>query len=222
MEAVTDLVSPHCFRLDGEQLLDLPSIQVNDIHITLDTQAQYKQLTIEHLGGEGEVFQLSRQLASGFLTDGSCFHTQKMDALIDLVAELNGKPLLVFSCFRKEGEAIARYFRAPLIYGGVSDQLVTTVTHDWNAGRLPVLVTNPATTGHGLNLQAGGHHLAWFSLPTSQDDYFQAIRRLRRQGQQSHTVFVHRLLAMKTVDTRLVELLDRKTATQQQFLDSVK
>ena len=34
----------------------------------------------------------------------------------------------------------------------------------WNRGEIPMLLVHPASAGHGLNLQDGGCHLAFFSM----------------------------------------------------------
>jgi SNF2 family DNA or RNA helicase len=232
MEEILRKVSPYCLRLDGEELLDLPAIQVNDIRVPIPDPEDYRERVAEasHADGDTEAdvegrrgagFTLSRQLSGGFYPDGRPYHAAKIEALGDLVEEL-GKPLLVFFVFRREGEAIRDRFKCPLIYGGTPDTEVREALTAWNKGELPVLACNPATTGHGLNLQGGGNHMAWYSLPSNHDDYFQAVRRLRRQGQTARTVFVHRLISPGTVDRRITRLLDEKAKTQKEFLEGVK
>lgn len=232
MEEILKLVSPYALRLDGEDLLELPEIVVNDIQVSLPSVADYKarvaeasrtdgdEIEEDH-GRRGAAFMLARQLSGGFDRDGTLYHPAKLDALGDLAEEL-GKPLLVFFVFRREGEAISERFKCPLIYGGTKDSDVREAIRAWNRGELPMLACNPATTGHGLNLQGGGNNLVWYSLPVNQDDYYQAIRRLRRQGQTARTVFVHRLLAKGTVDKRVVRILEDKTENQAEFLQGVK
>ena len=211
LEHVLSSIRPFAYRLDGEKLLDLPALVFNDIRDDLANVVEYKKMLAESLAPAGARQMLARQLTSGYLADGGVFHEQKMTMLSDLVDELQGKPLLVAFCFRAEGEAIAKRFNCPLIYGGVKTSDSARILEEWNEGKHRVVAVNPSTTGHGLNLQSGGHHICFFSLTTNQDDYYQEIRRLRRPGQKAKTVFVN----------RLIQLLDDKTEAQERFLKGV-
>ena len=68
--------------------------------------------------------------------------------------------------------------------GGVRELKTAQDMADWNAGRIPVAATQPASTGHGLNLQHGGSTIVWFGLNWSLELYEQANARLWRQGQK--------------------------------------
>lgn len=229
MDTVKSRVSPYVFRLDGEQLLELPEFKDNDIQVTLPLRVlvEYKRELeaskdpLRCLYRQPNTFLLGQQLAGGFYPDGSTFHSAKLDRLVQLVDELSGEPLLVCFAFRAEGEAIARRFDCPLVYGGVSAAYAKEAFRRWNARELPVLALSPGVGGHGLNLQAGGHHICHYSLTTNADQYYQVNRRLRRQGQRSGVVFVHRLLCPGTADKALVALLEGKTNAQQEFLDGI-
>jgi hypothetical protein len=170
----------------------------------------------------GAAWMLSRQLAGGIRADGTVFHPYKMKRLEELVEELAGAPIVVYFSFRAEGEAIAERFDCPLVYGGTKDTDTRAILKRWNAGELPVVALSPAVCGHGLNLQDGGHHIAWYSLTPNQDHYYQPNRRLRRQGQKAGTVFAHRLLCKGTVDPTLVQILAGKTEAQAEFLAGIK
>ena len=80
---------------------------------------------------------------------------------------------------------------------------------------------HPASAGHGLNLQAGGHLLVWFSLTWSLELYQQANARLFRQGQDQPVTITH--LAVKdTLDEAVLAALDAKDTTQERLIDAVK
>ena len=70
---------------------------------------------------------------------------------------------------------------------------------DWNAGKIPIALIHPASAGHGLNIQDGGHILIWFGLTWSLELYQQANARLWRQGQKN-TVTIHHIITKGTVD----------------------
>lgn len=84
-----------------------------------------------------------------------------------------------------------------------------------------MLLCHPASAGHGLNLQAGGHTVVWYSLPWSLELYQQANARLWRQGQQ-HAVIIHHLVSKGTIDERVMQVLAGKEATQAAIMDAVK
>lgn len=77
------------------------------------------------------------------------------------------------------------------------------------------------SAGHGLNLQAGGSKLIWFSLPWSLELYQQTVARLYRQG-QDRTVSVFHILARGTMDEAVAQALVRKDLTQERLLRAVR
>lgn len=115
-------------------------------------------------------------------------HTDKLEALTELVESLNGEPCLLFYGFRHEIDPI----RAAL--GEGVRMLESAADADaWNAGKVKVLLAHPASCAYGLNLQAGGRHIIWYTLTWSLELYQQANARLYRQGQEK-PVIIHRLL----------------------------
>jgi len=91
----------------------------------------------------------------------------------------------------------------------------------WNKGELPVALIHPASAGHGLNLQAGGSTLVWFSLTWSLELYQQTNARLWRQGQKD-TVVVHHIVARGTIDEHVIKALKNKNKTQTALIEAVK
>ena len=79
----------------------------------------------------------------------------------------------------------------------------------------------PASMGHGLNIQAGGHIIVWFGLNPSLELYLQANARLHRQG-QTEAVIIHRLITKGTVDEDVVKKLWVKDETQDGLMESLK
>lgn len=91
----------------------------------------------------------------------------------------------------------------------------------WNEKRIPVMLLQPASAGHGLNLQDGGHTMIWYSLPHSLEHYAQTNARLDRQG-QLNPVAIHRLITDGTRDTILPDVLEGKRVVQESLLDAVR
>ncbi|MFP7706340.1 DEAD/DEAH box helicase [Trueperella sp. LYQ141] len=141
-------------------------------------------------------------------------HSAKLAALEDLIEAANGHPVLVAYWFQHDLDRISRRFHA---------RTITTAKdiEEWNAGRIPLGLIHPASAGHGLNLQAGGHILIWFSLPWSLELYQQTNARLYRQGQTQPVTITH-LVAAGTIDEQILAALKRKDLTQSALIDAVK
>ena len=91
---------------------------------------------------------------------------------------------------------------------------------DWKAGKIPVALAHPASIGHGLNLQSGGHILVWFGLPWSLELYQQANERLNRPG-QTHVCMVYHLLMRGTRDEQVLRVLQTRDKGQSGAIDAL-
>jgi SNF2 family DNA or RNA helicase len=141
-------------------------------------------------------------------------HSEKLNALEDLIEAANGKPVLVYYGYRHELERIQKQFDCRALEQPKDIE-------DWNRGEVPVMLAHPASTGHGLNLQDGGSAIIWFGLPWSLELYIQANARIHRQGQKNPVV-VHHLVAEGTVDEDVMRVLENKEAGQEALLQAVK
>ncbi len=84
----------------------------------------------------------------------------------------------------------------------------------WNKGEINILLAHPASAGHGLNMQFGGHIVIWYGLPLSLELYQQANKRLHRMGQKE-TVLIHHILVKGTMDVRVLKRQMRDQSLQQ-------
>ena len=163
------------------------------------------------------------QMANGDVYDdsGGVFHIhdRKLDALEDIVEAANGEPVLVFYAYRTGAEAIRKRFPEAVQLGDCGLQTGEVIDR-WNAGKIPILLCHPASAGHGLNLQEGGHICVWYGLPWSLELYQQANARLHRMGQRQSVVVQH-ILCEDTIDERVLSALERKDATQNALLDAL-
>ena len=142
-------------------------------------------------------------------------HSAKLDALEDLIEAANGEPVLVYYAFKHDAARIRQRFP------GARQLLTPEDVHDWNAGKIPLLLAHPASAGHGLNLQQGGHIIIWFGLTWSLELYQQANARLYRQG-QSRPVTVYHITAKDTIDDEVLKVLTGKAVRQDALIDAVK
>jgi SNF2 family DNA or RNA helicase len=150
-------------------------------------------------------------------------HEAKVEALSDLVDELQGQPLLVGYDFQHDLDRLLKRFGkdTPYIGSGVSPTKGKEIEKLWNAGRIPLLLAQPVSVGHGLNMQDEGHNVAWFGLTYDFEIYDQFNRRIWRQGNPNRKVTVHRLITRGTIDEVKVAALDLKDKCQTGFLDAM-
>jgi hypothetical protein len=142
-------------------------------------------------------------------------HTRKLDALEDLIEQANGQSVLIAYWFQHDRDRIQSRFPESRVLQ--TDRDIT----DWNAGRIPIALISPASAGHGLNIQQGGHILIWFSMVWSLELYQQTNARLWRQGQKE-VVTIHHLVTKDTIDEQVLSALKRKDVTQQNLINAVK
>jgi SNF2 family DNA or RNA helicase len=224
-DAIYKQITPYCFRLSAEDVLSMPELTVNDIWV--DIPKYWRGKAREHLLALDTPMAInaatdrlvSRRIAGGIL-DGKIIHRAKIDVTRETIEELQGKPVMIGYYYRDEGDMLCREFGAQLIDGRTSARDSARICRDWNAGKVPVLAMQPAAGGHGLNLQDGGLDLIWYSLTDNQDDYYQMIRRIWRQGVRAG-VRVHRILAKGTVDKAMVAGLESKDGFQRGFLATI-
>ncbi len=153
-------------------------------------------------------------------------HEQKTAALMELIGELQGKPLIVAYQFDHDVERIERRLKAEklkfaTIKGGVSAKKSDAIIDQWNAGKLDVLVVQPQALSHGANLQFCGNDLVWYGLTDRPEVYQQFNKRLHRQGVVG-TVRIHHILAERTVEEAVLERLQDKDATQKALFKALE
>ena len=149
-------------------------------------------------------------------------HSRKLEMLEDLIEAANGQPVLVAYWFKHDRTRIIQHL-AKAGYDGsqVRDLKSSEDISGWNAGKIPIALIHPASAGHGLNIQEGGHILIWFGLTWSLELYQQANARLWRQGQRE-TVTIHHIVTKDTVDEDVLAALASKDVTQGKLIAAVK
>lgn len=131
----------------------------------------------------------------------------------------SGSPVLVAYHFRSDKEQIlARLRRAG--YRAEAFDGSRDMVRRWNAREIPVMLLHPASAGHGLNLQQGGHTMVWYTLPFSLEHYLQTNGRLHRTG-QTEPVTIYRLITAGTQDARMPAVLHDKQQVQDRLIEAV-
>ncbi len=163
------------------------------------------------------------QMSNGAVYDENgnvrVIHQRKLEMLEDLIEAANGQPVLVAYWFRHDKARIQEYLKG--IGCETREIKESKDIQDWNEGRIPVALIHPASAGHGLNIQDGGHILIWFGLTWSLELYMQANARLWRQGQKN-TVTIHHIITKGTVDEDVMAALEAKDVTQEKLIEAVK
>ena len=169
-----------------------------------------------------------RQVANGGIFNAEhvaqSIHDEKTEELIEIVEELQGSPVLVAYEYQHDLERLLEAFPdAPHIGGGVKTAESLKIEADWNAGKIPVLLGQPDSIAHGLNLQDGGcHTVVFYALTWNLENYEQFIQRVLRQGNKAEFVTVIHIVAEGTVDEDVLVSLYAKDQTQQTFLNSLE
>jgi SNF2 family DNA or RNA helicase len=158
------------------------------------------------------------QMANGAVYDATggvtWVHDAKLDALEEIVEE--GEPVLVFTAYKHDQARIKRRFPQAQEFDGEAS------LERWKKGEIRLLMMHPASGGHGVDgLQFGGRTAVWFGLPFSLDLYEQANARLHRSG-QTQGVIIHHLVAVGTIDERVMQVLKDKGDMQAALLDAVR
>lgn len=152
-------------------------------------------------------------------------HEEKLDALEDLLEELQGQQTLVAYEFQHDLERILdRIGRdTPYIGGGVSGKRGDELELLWNKGTIPILLVQPQSVGHGLNLQeSNAHHIIWFTTTWDYELWDQLVRRLRRQGNTQQYLHCYHIVVRDSVDEVVMHSLSRKGKGQRSLFDALK
>ena len=212
MKALDYLQMPECISV---QDIDLSFIGINTKSENLQEIREKLYRKIIEIGEVG--------IPLGERTDENGetrpIHNRKLEMLEDLIEAANGQSVLIAYWYKHDRERIMDY----LTKAGYSphDLKSSEDIASWNSGAIPVALIHPASAGHGLNIQAGGHILIWFGLTWSLELYQQTNARLWRQGQDS-TVTIHHIITKGTVDEDVMKALASKDVTQEKLIAAVK
>ena len=236
-DAILSAISDICVSMKAADYLELPDCIMHEVPVELDPKAAkaYRELEREMVLElpDDEVTVTSAAALSNKLLqlgNGAIYgedhsvhevHGCKIEAFMELIESLSasGKNALVFYNYQHDRE---RLQKALAKTGLVVRELKTTEDEDdWNAGKIDVLLTHPASSAYGLNLQQGGNHVVWFGLNWNYELYTQANKRLHRQG-QTEKVIVHHLVCEGTRDEDVMTALARKDDVQQFVMESLK
>ena len=225
LEQVMTKIKPATFVLEpGEYKDKLPPMHTVEVRLDLPDRKPYDEMKKDFVTrfpdatavavNAAVVTQKLQQMAAGFVytPEPVWFSSHKFDRLEELLAENQQANTIVFYNFVEELSELKRRFP----YARTVDSL-----DDWNAGRVRLLCLHPKSAGHGLNLQHGGHHIVWLSLPWSLELFEQANGRLHRSG-QTRDVWCYVMIANQTVDEKIWRALHDKRGVSDIAMESLK
>ncbi|NQN35531.1 DEAD/DEAH box helicase [Streptococcus suis] len=234
---IQDKISDITISMKALDYLDMPELISTKklVRMTEKEKEKYSQFKKEYVLSEFDGLEVTAANAASLtnklvqLSNGAVYsddhtvvalHEQKLDALEDILESANGEPILVAYWFKHD---LARIM-GRLEKLKVKNRVLKTEEdiREWNKGNVPVGLLHPAGSGHGLNLQKGGHHLVWFGLTWSLELYQQTNARLWRQGQESETVVIQHIVTEGTIDEEILKALENKDAQQERLIAAVK
>jgi SNF2 family DNA or RNA helicase len=237
IDRIKERIEDICLAMKSEGRITLPPLTFNDVAIELPPAVRkaYREFSDEltvnlkdlfggevHTAGNAAILtsRLS-QMTAGFLYvddaeirnyEHTVLHSEKIKALEEIAESPRVGGLLVFYRYTAERDMILKHF------GDAAHTLEEDgVVKAWNRQEIPILLTHPASAGHGLNLQHGGHTAVWTSPTWDLEHFDQGNKRLARQGQK-HPVVIHMILAKKSIDHLIRNRLVAKSDTQQDLL----
>lgn len=231
-DAIHGKIADLCMSLKKEDVLQLPGQIYEDVELSPPPALlkQYKRFErdriMEAMDGDGEIVALNAasltnkllQFANGAVydTEGGVheIHDVKLQALEELIEAANGEPVLVFYAYKHDRDRIMARIDCR--------ELSTPESIDaWNRKQIPVAIAHPASVGHGLNLQEGGHITIWYGLTWSLELYQQANERLNRPG-QTNVCRIYHLILKGTHDERVLAALGKKDTSQRALIDALR
>lgn len=224
---VKDLV----LRMSAKDYLELPERIDLTVEVELPPKARkaYEDMKRDFIMmyESGEVLAVNAAVQVGKLLqicNGNAYtedgdfvelHKEKLNELEQIIEQAQ-EPVLVAYNYKSDLSVIQKQLPNAEVLS--SDP---TAIDRWNKGEIPVLLTHPASAGHGLNLQKGGNIIVWYGVPWSLELYQQFNARLHRQGQQKPVRIIH-IVATDSADQSVVESLKTKDDSQTKLLKLVQ
>jgi len=235
---VMERIKPATYVLDAGDYKDkLPPMHVVEVRCDLNDREPYEKMKKDFQAldvtaiNAGVVTGKLQQMASGFVYDtrrtaseiagrfdstqtAVWFSAHKFDRLEELLNENQHANTIIVYQYQEELAELKRRFTVTTLDDA-------DAIERWNNGKVRLLAVHPKSAGHGLNLQFGGCHMVFLSLPWSLELYEQTVGRLHRSG-QAHAVWVYVMMTNKTIDEKIWGALHDKRAVSDIAMEELK
>lgn len=227
---IMDRIKDITISMRTEDYADMPKSVYNQVKVHLPDKVMEKyrkfERTLLYEAAEQDIEAVNSGVLTGKLlqlANGCMYydedeyieiHDKKLQALDEIIESANGQPVLIAYSYEFDLVKLRKKYPKAELAGERPN-----LQKRWNNGEIPILLAHPQSAGHGLNLQYGGFIIIWYGLCWSLEYYQQLNRRLERPG-QPETVFIHHLIAVGTVDERVMEVLPDKAATQDAVVEA--
>ena len=208
----------------ANNMYTLPQLLIIEVAVAMSDRTAYENMKKHFLHEDivaltaATVTQKLQQLSSGFAYDvdqtGRWYSDHKFDRLEELLEENQHANTIIVYQYKEELAELKRRFNVATLEDNAS-------IDKWNRGETPLLAIHPASAGHGLNLQHGGHHVVFLSLPWSLELFEQTIGRLHRSGQKSD-VWCYVMLTENSIDEKIWMALHDKKSLAEIALEELK
>lgn len=205
--------------IDGGLTLALPPDEMRDyLAFQREQLMQLDNTDIEAVTAAALTNKLLQYTGGALYDDQHNWHevsTAKLEALQDIV-DSTDESVLIYYQYQNEKDRILKMLPDAVTFTGEPELL-----ESWNAGKIRLMLAHPASVAYGLNMQAGGHIIVWYTPTWNLELYMQANARLHRQGQTKPVVIYH-LIAAGTIDERVMQALNCKNGSQAALLKHIK
>jgi SNF2 family DNA or RNA helicase len=220
--------------MKSEHYLELPPLieTIHKVSLPDDIKKRYKEFektqvlkAYDEAGKDiaalnaGALLTKLRQFANGAIYENDSRnwvveHDEKLEACDELIESIQtqGEPVLISYQFQHDLERLKKKFGGRELQPGDVDK--------WNAGQLKIMYLQ-YDAGMGLNLQFGGCHAIHYGMNYNLESYLQFNKRLHRTGQKK-PVYIHKMLAVGTVDMDVNRAVEGKRNGQDAMLEAVR
>lgn len=234
-ERIFSAIGDIAISMKASDYLKLPPVIYNPVNIELPASIKClydnfeKDQVLELFSADTDITAANAaalsnkllQFANGAVYDEErnvhVVHDLKIEACKELIEDAQGQPVLIAYAYQHDRDrlitALKKY--SPRVMKTRKDE------EDWNEGNVQVMMMHPASGGHGLNLQSGGHRIIWFGHTWSLELQQQFDARLNRQG-QTQPVIINKLICTGTIDQDVIDAQSKKATAQNGLIDAVK
>lgn len=245
-ERVAAKIAPTTVQIETEEVV--PTEVTNFwLPMSPEVRAQYNELKKEFLlsiqgklvmaPNSGVLYGKLRQMAQGAVFDTPDYkprgektpwirvHDMKLDALENLLEELNGEPAFCLYQYSHDYERINERlgYAVPRVGGGVSAAAGAALCRAFAGGGIPLLLGHPQSVAHGVDgLQQACKNVIWFGNDPSWENYYQANLRIVRPGTKADQVNIYHLLMDCSVEKAILAKVTGKRDAEANFLSSLR